>query len=107
MTIDFTLLGKRIARRRRDLGLRQNEVAERADLSNNYLSNIETGRSIPSLNTFAQLCEVLDATPDFFLLGTMKANNLPQNIMDNLRLCDEKSLTLINKMIQCVLTNEA
>lgn len=51
MYIDFESLGKRIAQRRMALGYKQNELAEMADLSNNYLSNIENGHSIPSLTT--------------------------------------------------------
>ena len=85
MYIDFEYLGKRIAQRRHELGYKQNELAEKADLSNNYLSNIENGRSIPSL------------------LGTIKTNDIPQSIIDNLKLCDDSSLKLINDIIQCVL----
>ena len=41
MTIDYTELGKRIARRRKALGLKQSEVEEKAGLGQKYLSNIE------------------------------------------------------------------
>lgn len=99
MYIDFNSLGKRIAQRRRDLGYKQNELAEKADLSNNYLSNIENGHSIPSLTTFASICVQLNTTPDMFLLGTIKTNDVPQNIIDNLKLCDDQSLELINDII--------
>jgi transcriptional regulator with XRE-family HTH domain len=103
MEIDFNILGKRIAQRRRELGLKQNELAEIADISNNYLSNIETGRSIPSLTTFATLCKCLKTTPDNFLLGTIKTDNIPQHIIDNLKLCNEDSLPLINDFIQLLI----
>ncbi len=103
MYIDFECLGKRIAQRRIELGYKQNELAEKADLSNNYLSNIENGHSIPSLTTFANICIQLDTTPDMFLLGTIKTNDIPQSIIDNLKLCDDNSLKLINDIIQCVI----
>ena len=32
MTLDYTEIGKRIARRRKELGLKQSEVEEKADL---------------------------------------------------------------------------
>ena len=41
MDLDYKEIGKRIARRRKELGLKQSEVEERADLSQKYLSNIE------------------------------------------------------------------
>lgn len=106
MYIDFKLLGKRISQRRHEVGLKQNELAEIADISNNYLSNIETGRSIPSLTTFATICIKLNTTPDNFLLGTVKTDNIPQHIIDNLKLCDDDSLVLINDFIEMILKRE-
>lgn len=106
MEINFELLGKRIAQRRRELGYKQNYLAELADISNNYLSNIETGRSIPSLSTFATLCICLGTTPDNFLLGTIKTNNIPQSIIDNLKLCNEDSLELVNAFIDLLITRQ-
>ena len=103
MYIDFKMLGKRISQRRRELGLKQNEFAEIADISNNYLSNIETGCSIPSLTTFATICIKLQTTPDNFLLGTVKTDNIPQHIIDNLKLCDDESLSLANDFIEMLI----
>ena len=37
MTIDYTEIGKRIARRRKALGLKQSEVEEKAGLGQKYL----------------------------------------------------------------------
>ena len=53
MKIDYTALGKRIAKRRKELGLKQYEVCELIDVNYKYLSNIETGRSAPSLRSGA------------------------------------------------------
>jgi len=107
MYIDFKLLGKRIAQRRRELGYKQNELAEKADISNNYLSNIETGRSIPSITTFATICVTLNTTPDNFMLGTIKTDNIPESIIDNLKLCNEDDLTLVNDFIQLLINRQS
>ena len=40
MELDYKAIGKRIARRRRELGLTQAAVEERADLGEKYLSSI-------------------------------------------------------------------
>ena len=56
MKIDYTALGKRIAKRRKELGLKQYEVCELIDVNYKYLSNIETGRSAPSLELIMSLC---------------------------------------------------
>lgn len=106
MYIDFKLLGKRISQRRHELGIKQNELAEKAEIANNYLSNIETGRSIPSLETFSRLCIVLNATPDSFLLGTVKTDDVTQSIIDNLKLCDNNSIDLVDDFVQLIVKRQ-
>ncbi len=69
MLVDYTLLGKRIADLRRQQNMSQTKLAEKANLSNNYLSHIETSRSIPSLETLMSLCDALNVTPNTLLLG--------------------------------------
>ena len=105
MKIDFSMLGKRIAQRRHEMGLKQSVVAKKAGISNNYLSNIENGKSIPSLETFADICIALSTTPDYLLLGTLKSNSVPQTIIDGLNLCYNESLSIINDIISCFIKN--
>ncbi len=106
MGIEFTKLGKRIAQRRHELGYKQCFLAEKANISNNYLSNIENGRSIPSLETFMDICTALSVTPDYILLGTIKIDSIPNSIINNLKLCNDGSLQLVNSLIMCVLDNQ-
>ena len=49
MELDYSEIGKRIARRRKELGLRQVQVCEKAGINDKYLSCIERATSIPSL----------------------------------------------------------
>ena len=71
MYVDYKELGKRIAKRRKELGLKQRQVNEMAELSDKYLSNIETARSIPSIDVLMRICGVLKITPDYLLLGSV------------------------------------
>ncbi len=68
--IDYKEVGRRIAARRQELGLKQWQVNEMAGLSDKYLSNIERATSVFSIDVLMKLCDVLKATPDYFLLGT-------------------------------------
>lgn len=70
MYVDYKELGRRIAKRRREPGLRQYEVNELAGLSDKYLSNIERASSVPSIDVLMKLCHALKTTPDHLLLGT-------------------------------------
>ena len=76
MYTDYRELGKRIAKRRRQLGLRQMQVNEMAGLSDKYLSNIERAVSVPSIDVLMKLCAVLKTTPDELLLGTESSGNI-------------------------------
>jgi len=96
-------MGLRIGSRRRELGMKQKELAEKAGFSDNYISSIETGKSVPTIDTLVRICLALDITPDYCLLGTMRPNNVPQNITDNLLLCTEDSLELISRILSDVL----
>ncbi|HJB99735.1 MAG TPA: helix-turn-helix domain-containing protein [Candidatus Flavonifractor merdavium] len=78
MGLDYRQLGQRIAARRKALGLRQAQVCERCDINNNYLSNIERGKSIPSLEVLMRVCEALEVTPDYLLLGTRRKEDWEQ-----------------------------
>lgn len=70
MDLNYQEIGRRIARRRKKLGLKQSVVEERAGISYKYLSSIECGYSIPSIEVIMRLAIALDTTPDEFLVGT-------------------------------------
>ena len=85
MHINLNAMGTRMKRRRKELKMSQAELAEKVNVSNNHISSIETGKQIPSLTTFVKICEQLDTTPDFLLLGSLHTDNLPKNIYDSQR----------------------
>ena len=72
MELDYKAIGTRIAQRRKQLGLKQSEVEEAADIGFKYLSNIERGISIPSTEVIMRLALALDTPPDEFLVGTAR-----------------------------------
>ena len=72
MELVYSENGRRIARRRKDLGLRQVQVCERAGINDKYLSCIERATSIPSLEVIMKLALALDTTPDEFLTGSIR-----------------------------------
>lgn len=100
MTLDYTEIGKRIARRRKELGLKQSEVEEKADLGYKYLSNIERSISIPSVEVIMRIAVALDTTPDEFLIGTLSHDNQEwKNISEMLRPMNAKQLSLAKSFL--------
>lgn len=93
-------MGKRIKVRRKELRIKQAELAEELNISNNHMSSIENGRQKPSLDVFIQICNLLKVTPDYLLLGSMHAYNIPQDIVDKLRLCNQADIELAKDFIE-------
>ena len=100
MDLDYAEIGKRIAHRRKLLGLKQSEVEERADLGYKYLSNIERGISIPSTEVIMRLAVALETTPDEFLVGTARHEDEEwKSVAELLRTMDEKHLKLARSLL--------
>lgn len=56
----YKLLGQNISKRRRELGLTQQELAEKLDISLNFMGKIEVAFSKPSLDTLIRIANSLD-----------------------------------------------
>lgn len=69
MNLNMKEIGKRISDRRKKLGIKQNILAEKLDISNNHMSGIENGKATPSVALFVKICDELNVTPDFFAAG--------------------------------------
>ena len=103
MDFDYSIMGARIANRRKQLDIKQNALAEQIGISNNYLSGIERGKENPSLEVIVRLCNALQVTPDYLLLGSMHSNNIPQNISEGLRLCSKEDIELLSDFLQLLI----
>ncbi len=58
----YTELGKNIKKRRKELGLTQQELADRLNMSLNFVGKIEVAFSKPSLDTLIEIAKALDTT---------------------------------------------
>lgn len=54
------LFGRRLRELRKERGLTQEALAESADLSGNYISDLELGLKVPSLTILVRLSQALD-----------------------------------------------
>ena len=57
--MDVHEMGNRFARRRKELQLRQEDLAEMSGITTRTIYNIEEGTGNPSYKTLCRLCEVL------------------------------------------------
>ncbi|WP_425357400.1 helix-turn-helix domain-containing protein [Mahella australiensis] len=61
------LLGTKIKKLRINKKIKQIELAKAAGISNSFLSDIENGRTMPSLKTLYKLADALDVSITVFL----------------------------------------
>jgi len=77
------LFGRRLRDLRKARGLTQEALAEAADLSGNYISDLELGLKVPSLTILVRLSEALDiGTPELladFTRGAVKRMKVRQH----------------------------
>lgn len=100
MELDYSQIGKRIAQRRKELGLRQVEVCERAGINDKYLSCIERATSIPSLEVIMKLALALDTTPDTFLTGSVRYESDEwRDVAELMRSMNSKQLALAKNFL--------
>ena len=69
MTHDLKAIGRRIATVRREMNLSQKDLAAKINISNNHLSNIETGKYAPGFATFLDICTILNADVTYIIGG--------------------------------------
>lgn len=63
----YKKVGIRIKNRRKQLDMTQRDLSQKTKVSVSFLSDIETGRSYPSLETLAEIAKALDVTISFLL----------------------------------------
>lgn len=101
MNIDYCEVGRRMAKRRKELGLKQYQVCEMINVNYKYISNLETGRSAPSLEALMDICAALKTTPDYLLMGT--DGNISNDLLTNKISClDSKSKLVLNDIIDVI-----
>lgn len=101
MELDYREIGRRIAKRRKELGLRQNQVCQRAGINDKYLSCIERATSIPSLDVVMKLALALETTPDTFLVGSARyEDDAWRDVAEIMRGMNERQLELAKCFLQ-------
>lgn len=70
--MDLTSIGKHIREKRLSKSWKQDELAEKTELSVVYIGMIERGEKLPRLETFINILNVLDVSADEILEDVLK-----------------------------------
>lgn len=71
MKINRTFLGQRLKEARKKKGLTQQQLGELTELSDKYISRIETGKADMSLDCFVALINTLEISADYVLQDSL------------------------------------
>ena len=80
MAIDYTIIGQRLKRARKEKHLTQENLAEKMDVSIAFLSRIERGSSHINLKRLSEMCEILGVSEGEILNGV---SNNSSKYLDN------------------------
>ena len=69
-------IGDRIREARKHQGLTQDQLAERLDISVQFVGQIERGLKLPSMQVFIKLIEVLNVSADYLLRDAVSSGRL-------------------------------
>ena len=77
--MELETIGKNIKKYRIEKKLRQEDLAEKTDLSANYIGMVERGEKIPSLETFISILNALEISADMVLADVIKQGYIVKN----------------------------
>ena len=88
---------QRITQLRLNKGVSEHQMSVEMGHSRNYIRNITSGQSLPSMNEFLYICEYLGVTPSEFFNEQADNPALLQKAVDEMRsLSDKDILTLLS-----------
>lgn len=100
--LDKAAMGIRVRKIREAKKMTRENLAEKIDVSTNFIADIEYGKKCPSVKKFYLLCQALGTTVDYLLGGNVYAADLDdeaaetcKEILNILRECDAKYLESI------------
>ncbi len=104
MTIDYQLIGQRIASCRKKNYVTQERLAEHLDVSVTYISKIERGKTQLSLERLVQISQYLNISPTELLYGnSLDTSHAISELSSLLKQCPEEALSLIKSLIEDVI----
>ena len=95
-------IGRRIASRRKQLGLTQGQAAELSDLTQQFFASVETGKKNMRADSIVKVAKGLNVSTDFLLTG--KVTDFERNrLVQMLEPLDEAQFYVIEELIKNVL----
>lgn len=100
--INLLEIGKRITERRKKLGMTQEMLAEKGDLTPQFVSYAESGKRAMRPENVIKLANTLEVSADYLLTGDIADKDL-LILSDKMRKLSPEMLRIVEKIIdECV-----
>ena len=100
--MDELFISKRLGRLRTQRQVSARDMSLSIGQANNYITNIENGKSMPSIQGLFYICDYLKISPSEFFDEGNTNPALLNKIMEQLKLLDDKCLESILVLLQAV-----
>ena len=98
-------IGKIIQKLRNDKNLTQEQLAEKIDLSTNYLSKVERGLSVLNAEAFLKMATVLDFTlEDFGIKTDVGIDETKNELIKRILASSEKEIKAYTELLDTMLS---
>ena len=102
--MNYTLIGERIRKSRKEINMTQEEFAEAIGVSVGYINQIETGKKCFNLKRFNEIVDIFDKPISYFVEGTdTPEQSTIKEITDLLYNADTNKLNMIKNVIMAIL----
>lgn len=103
--MDYRTIGANLRKYRVQKKLRQEDVAERANLSVNYVGAVERGERLPSLETFITILNAIGASADVVLSEVLENGYEVKNslLAEKLKSLSKEELTRVYEVLDALL----
>lgn len=101
MELNFTKIGEKIKRVRKEKGLTQEQLAELTHLSVTHISAIETARSSFSVSTLVNIAAVLEISTDWILFEGREISHCVEHQISRVLFdCSEKEVLILLTLLE-------
>ena len=102
--MNYTLIGERIRKARKEVNMTQEEFAEEIGVSVGYINQIETGKKCFNLKRFNEIVNIFDKPISYFVEGTeTPEQSTIKEITDLLYNVNADKLNMIKNVIIAIL----
>lgn len=101
----LTEMGARISSKRKNMGITQEQLAEKMDVSIQMISNLELGKKAIRPENLVKLCSILNVSTDYILTGKIseyESNTLSEKILK----LNKSDIALLENIISFLYNNK-